>query len=68
MHYGTFNDVNMKQPSGNVNLVSLSVRVEQDVADRFKVIADANDRPVAAHLRRLIKEHVGLIPEDKAVA
>lgn len=44
-------------------LVSLSVRVEPEIADRLKIVATAEDRTVAAVLRRLIRNHI-----DQAVA
>lgn len=39
-------------------LVSLSVRVEPELADRLKIVATAEDRTVAAVLRRLIRNHI----------
>lgn len=39
-------------------LVSLSVRVNADTADRLKEIADAEYRPIAAHIRRLIEQDI----------
>lgn len=49
----------MKQAqSEDQDLVSLSVRVPREMADRLKEAADHADRPVAAHIRRLIKEHL----------
>lgn len=48
----------MKQEPEPVNLVNLSVRVPKATADRLKEIADAEFRPVAAELRRLIQERV----------
>jgi predicted DNA-binding protein len=56
----------MKQPARDPDLVSLSVRVPRDLADRLKVIADDHDRPVAAHVRRLIKEHIDAVELDEA--
>lgn len=40
------------------DLVTLSVRVTRSTADQLKVIADAEYRPVAAEMRRLIEERV----------
>jgi predicted DNA-binding protein len=40
------------------DLVSLSVRVPRATADALKVIADAEYRPVAAHIRRLIEQEI----------
>lgn len=40
------------------DLVTLSVRVTRSTADRLKLIADAEYRPVAAEMRRLIEEHI----------
>jgi predicted DNA-binding protein len=48
----------MKHTGGESKLVSLSVRVPQETADRLKVIADREYRPVAAELRRMIEERV----------
>lgn len=48
----------MKQADSAEELVTLSVRVSRDTADRLKVIADREYRPVAAELRRLIQERV----------
>ena len=39
-------------------LVSLSVRVPAETADRLKEIAEAEYRPVAAEIRRLIEQRV----------
>lgn len=50
----------MKHEGENVNLVSLSVRVTPDLAARLKAVADADFRPVAAELRRMIQERVDL--------
>lgn len=49
----------MKQgqsPEGD--LITLSVRVPRETAERFRVIADREFRPVAAELRRMIQERV----------
>lgn len=48
----------MKQAPQEPDLVSLSVRVPRETADRLKVIADREFRPVAAEIRRLIQERV----------
>ena len=48
----------MKQAPQPEELVSLSVRVTAETARLLREIAAAEDRPVAAHIRRLIKEHV----------
>lgn len=49
----------MKRSAANPsNLVSLSVRVSPETAERLRAIADAEFRPVAAEIRRLIEEHV----------
>ena len=55
-----------KQPPEEERLVSLSVRVPQDTADRLKVIADREYRPVAAEIRRLIQERVDADTKDAA--
>jgi predicted DNA-binding protein len=39
-------------------MVAISVRVPRATADRLKLIADAEFRPVAAEVRRLIEAHV----------
>lgn len=60
-------DVSMKQaPVPEPDLVSLSVRVPRDTADRLKVIADSEFRPVAAEIRRLIQERVDEWPQEQA--
>ncbi len=48
-----------------VDLVSLSVRVPRQTADRLKAIADADFRPVAAEIRRLIQERVDQADTDE---
>jgi predicted transcriptional regulator len=49
----------MKQAnSAEPDLVTLTVRVSRDTADRLRVIAEAEYRPVAAELRRLIQTRV----------
>lgn len=45
-------------PEVRDDLVSLSVRVPRDTAERLKAIADREFRPVAAEIRRLIQERV----------
>lgn len=52
----------MKQIASQPDLVSLSVRVPRETADRLKAIADAEYRPVAAEIRRLIQERVDRSP------
>lgn len=44
--------------SSETNLVSLSVRVPKDMAEKLKVIADRADRAVAAEIRRVLRDHV----------
>lgn len=48
------------------DLVTLTVRVDKTTADRLKVLADAEYRPVAAEIRRLIEERVDAYPEERA--
>lgn len=48
----------MKQAPQPEELVSLSVRVTEETARLLRESAAAEDRPVAAHIRRLIKQHV----------
>ena len=45
-------------PPNDEDLVTLSVRVSRTTADRLKKVADANYRPVAAHMRLLIESDV----------
>jgi hypothetical protein len=47
-----------QEPVGEEELVSLSVRVSRDMADKLKAIADSEFRPVAAEIRRLIQERI----------
>lgn len=56
----------MKEDGAAVNLVNISVRVPRETAARFKEIADASYRPVAAELRRMIQERVDLADLDQA--
>ncbi len=51
-------EVSMKHAEEKSNLVSLSVRVEEETAEKLREIADAEFRPVAAELRRLIEGHI----------
>jgi predicted DNA-binding protein len=39
-------------------MVAISVRVPQPIADRLKEIASREFRPVAAEVRRLIEAHI----------
>lgn len=57
----------MKQADNQelADLVTLSVRVSRDTADRLKVVADREYRPVAAEIRRLIENRIAE-PEDIA--
>lgn len=48
----------MRQPAATSPLVNLSVRVSRETAEALKEIADAEFRPVAAEIRRLIEERV----------
>jgi predicted DNA-binding protein len=48
----------MKQPPEGADLITLSVRVPRETAERLRVIADREFRPVAAELRRMIQERV----------
>lgn len=56
-------EVPMKQDRNAQDLVTLTVRVTRSQADALKRVADLEDRPVAAELRRLIKRRVGELPE-----
>lgn len=40
------------------SLVTLTFRVDKDLADAFKELADGEDRPVAAKLRRMVRTEV----------
>jgi predicted DNA-binding protein len=51
-------EVSQKQAQIASKLVSLSVRVSPETAERLKLSADAHYRPVATHLRWLIDEHL----------
>ncbi len=51
--------VGMTRPSNPPQLVSFSVRIEAELAQRLRAKAWAEDRPVAAHIRRLIRDDVG---------
>lgn len=54
----------MKHVSEESNLVSLSVRVDRDTVEAFRKIAEAEFRPMAAELRRLIEDRVQTYPAD----
>jgi predicted DNA-binding protein len=47
-----------KQAEDADKLVSLSVRVPAETAERLKERADAHYRPVATHIRWLIDKHL----------
>ena len=49
--------MNATQPEPG-DLVSLSVRVTPAMAAALKEIADREDRPIAAELRRMIRERI----------
>ena len=46
----------MKQPQSD--LVTYSVRLDRETAQRLRAIAEAEHRTVAAELRRLIEAHI----------
>jgi predicted DNA-binding protein len=48
----------MKRQGTNPELVSISVRVERPIFDRFKELADRDFRPVATEVRRLIQQRI----------
>ena len=48
----------MKQEPEEQDLVTLSVRVSRQTAERLRVIAEREYRPVAAEMRRLIETRV----------
>jgi hypothetical protein len=48
------------------DLVTLTVRVTRNTAARFKAVADAEYRPVAAEIRRLIEERIAQADERAA--
>jgi len=48
----------MKHATQQADLINLSVRVTRETANRLREIADAEYRPVAAEIRRLIEERV----------
>ncbi len=47
-------------------LETFSVRLEPELAQRLRAKALAEDRPIAAHIRRLIRDDVG--DEDQVAA
>lgn len=47
-------------------LVTLSVRLTRDQADRLREVAEAEFRPVAAEMRRLIIERIEQHERDAA--
>lgn len=57
-----------KQPEPTNGLVTLTVRVTRATADGLKRVADAEYRPVAAEIRRLIEERVAEADEREAAA
>lgn len=59
-------EVMAKQPPED--LVSLSVRVTRETAEGLKRVADAEYRPVAAELRRLIEERVASAESERKAA
>lgn len=58
----------MKSATSQPELVSLSVRVPRETAERLKRVAEASYRPMAAELRRLIEEHVADADPGKEMA
>ena len=57
MKHGRLRCMNVTQPEPG-DLVSLSVRVTPAMAAALKEIADREDRPIAAELRRMIRERI----------
>lgn len=57
-----------KQVTNGQQLVSLSVRVTRETAEGLKRAADAEYRPVAAEIRRLIEERVAAFDELEQAA
>lgn len=70
MPHATVHEVNAKQTSEESaeEMVSLSVRVRRETADLLREVAEANYRPVAAEMRRLIEERVALHLEQEKAA
>lgn len=58
----------MSQGPLEEELVSLSVRVTREMADRLKAIADSEYRPLAAELRRLIQARIDSADDDRQAA
>jgi predicted DNA-binding protein len=44
---------------------TFSVRLTREMADQFRAVAEREDRPIAAELRRLIRQR---IDEERAAA
>jgi predicted DNA-binding protein len=53
--------VKEKRPS----LVTFSVRLERETAERLRKVADSEHRTVAAELRRLIEAHIEKHPDGR---
>lgn len=57
-----------KQAPQEPDLVSLSVRVDRDTADRLKAIADGEMRPVASYIRLLILQDIRRVDSELKAA
>jgi len=54
----TLHEAIMRRPTAQPDYVSLSVRVSRETYEAIKAIAEAQYRPVAAELRRIIEERI----------
>ncbi len=48
----------MNQEPQGPEFETLTVRVTREMADEFRAVAEREDRPVAAELRRLIRQRI----------
>src|SRR4051812_49143638 len=47
-----------QEPQGPPEFETLTVRLSREMADQFRAIAEREDRPIAAELRRLIRQRI----------
>lgn len=55
-------------PNSPQDFVYLSVRVTRETADGIKRVADAEYRPVAAEIRRLVEERIAAFDAEELAA
>lgn len=48
----------LNQAAQEPEFETLSVRLTREMADQFRAVAEREDRPVAAELRRLIRQRI----------